>query len=34
MPKEEREFFNTDTIDWRPVGAGSGATAEGSWRRS
>ena len=29
MPKGEREFFDTDTIDWRPVGAGSGATAEG-----
>ncbi len=29
MPKEEREFFDTSTIDWRPVGAGSGAAAEG-----
>ena len=29
MPKEEREFFDTSTIDWKPVGAGSGATAEG-----
>ena len=29
MPKEEREFFDTSTIDWKPVGAGSGAAAEG-----
>ncbi len=29
MPKEEREFFDTETIDWVPAGAGSGATAEG-----
>ena len=29
MPKEEREFFDTDTIAWRPVAAGSGAAAEG-----
>ena len=29
MPKEEREFFDTDTIAWRPVGAGSGAAADG-----
>ncbi len=29
MPKEEREFFATDTISWRPVDAGSGAAADG-----
>ena len=29
MPKEEREFFDTDTLPWEPVAPGSGAAGAG-----
>jgi hypothetical protein len=29
MPKEEREFFNTDALPWESVDASSGAAGEG-----
>jgi hypothetical protein len=29
MPKAEREFFDTETLPWQPVEAGSGAAGDG-----
>jgi len=33
MPKQEREFFNVDEIDWKAVKGGSGAQGAGIWEK-
>ncbi len=33
MPKWEREFFDVNEIDWRPVEGGSGVQGSGIWEK-